>query len=138
MIVRPELKRQHRDGLIGLVALLLACLALINIAYAQQSSASVRGIFRDPNGTAVPSAEIVLHNTATNVERRLVTNDSGEYVFLQVVPWEYTIQTSKAGFQKSKIQPFRLGVNQASTIDINLQIDEVQQTVTVEATGEAI
>lgn len=138
MMVGPEFKRQHRNGSRGLVTLFVAFLALQSSGYAQQSNASVRGIVRDPNGAAVPSAEIVLHNTATNVERRSVTNDSGEYVFLQVVPGEYTIQTSKAGFQKSQIQPFRLGVNQASTIDINLQIGEVQQTVTVEATGEAI
>jgi hypothetical protein len=90
---------------------------------------------KDSSGSIVPTAEVVLTNTQTNVERKTVTNDVGVYGFLNIIPGEYRLQAAKTGFKTSKQAPFTLTVNQTATFDLTLEVGEISQEVTVEAAG---
>src|SRR5262249_11098846 len=102
--------------------MLLACLWLVFPATvtAQSSTAAINGKMRDPSGSIVPGADVVLTNTQTNVEQRAVTNEAGIYVFLNVIPGEYHLRASKTGFKTSRQPAFTLVVNQTATFDFNL------------------
>ncbi|MGH9667963.1 MAG: carboxypeptidase regulatory-like domain-containing protein, partial [Bryobacteraceae bacterium] len=86
----------------------------------------------------MPSAEIVLANTATGVRRGTTSNDAGNYLFLSVSPGHYTLEARHAGFQTLHVEPFVLEVNQTATFDLQMEVGQVQQSVEVTATGEAI
>ena len=116
----------------------IALLVVAASAYAQVSNASVNGVIRDPSGTTVPGAQVLLHNVDTNVDRQTVSNGTGEYVFLQVPPGNYVLHVTKAGFQTSNIHQFTLTVNQKSVIDVSLSLGQVTQTVSVQAAGETV
>ena len=129
----------HLHRALWLTALLLSCTLIAwKPACAQLSAAAVTGLVHDASGAAVPNADIILRNTATSVEQHGQSNSAGNYFFRDVLPGNYTIETSAAGFNKILIAPFNLAVNQTATIDIVLEIGSVQQTVTVQAQAASI
>src|SRR6266436_3900589 len=90
--------------------------ALLSAAvYAQLSTSSITGTVRDSSGSVIPGASVSLRNVNTAVERQSVTNDSGNYVFLNIQPGRYTLEAVRPGFSKSVIAPFTLEVNQTAT-----------------------
>jgi outer membrane receptor protein involved in Fe transport len=121
----------------GLATLVLALLCS-TASYGQLSTASVNGIVRDPSGSSVPQAVVVLKNVDTGVERQTISNEAGNYVFLNVPPGSYTLEASKPGFRTNRLNPFTLVVNQTATFDFALQVGSVEQSVTVEAIGAEV
>ena len=79
-----------------------------------------------------------MRNLDTSIEARAESNTSGNYIFLNIIPGHYSLEASSAGFQTSKVPTINLEVNQTLTLDFNLQVGAVQQTVTVEALGELV
>src|ERR1022692_3193019 len=122
----------------------LAILAIVFVAvaqfqgFAQLSSASVTGVVRDVSGSVIPNVKITLQNVATSVAHNTVTNTAGNYLFLGITPGEYTLQAEASGFEVSKIPQVTLAVNQTATLDLTMQVGTIQQSVTVEASGQLV
>ncbi|MGH9692965.1 MAG: carboxypeptidase regulatory-like domain-containing protein, partial [Bryobacteraceae bacterium] len=96
------------------------------------------GVVRDSSGSVVPGVKLTLRNTGTTVEHVTQSNSAGNYVFLNITPGPYTLEATGQGFQTTSIPQFTLAVSQTATLDITLQVGEVQQTLTVEAAGELV
>jgi len=111
---------------------------LASSLHAQLSSASVTGVVRDASGSVVPNVRLVLRNLDTTVERNALSNTAGNYVFLNIIPGRYTLEAGAPGFQTTQIPQFSLAVNQTATLDVELQVGTVQQTLRVEAAGELL
>lgn len=107
-------------------------------AFAQLSTATVTGIVRDSSGGAVPNATVVLKNVETTVERRSASNAAGNYVFTNIPPGRYTMETTATGFRTSKVSEFILAVNQTMTLDTTLEVGNLEQAVQVEAQAERL
>lgn len=105
---------------------------------AQTSTATINGTVRDASGSVVPGATLVVKNTATSVEMRGSTNDSGVYAFLSLIPGTYTLEVTKAGFRTNRLSAFSLAVNQTATLDITLELGAVDQAIQVEAVGAEV
>ena len=97
------------------------------VALAQQASATVNGVVSDPSGAAVPNAQIKLTNVNTAVVRTTVTNSSGAYGFLNVVPGVYKIEASASGFAGVAQPEVALEVDQTATFDFHLKLGEAQR-----------
>jgi hypothetical protein len=121
------------------IALLISILAFLsNVLQAQLSTASLNGVVRDPQGLVITKASVVLQNTDTGVTRSTSTNDSGEYVLLDINPGRYTLKVNATGFATKEVAAFVLAVNQTATIDVSLTVGAQAQVVSVEATGEQL
>ena len=107
-------------------------------AYAQLSSASVTGVVRDSTGSVVPNVKLTLQNIGTTVEHVTQSNSAGNYVFLNITPGPYKLVATAQGFQTTTVPQFTLAVSQTTTLDLTLQVGAVQQTLTVEASGELV
>ena len=119
--------------------LILALLAVLpGPVLAQISTASVGGAVRDPAGAAVMNASVDLVNVATGVERHTATNEGGNYVFLNVLPGDYTLRAKAEGFKSVQLSQFTLMVNQTARFDFALEVGQVQSSITVEAQGAAV
>jgi hypothetical protein len=123
---------------IALLTTLTVALSLLSPLAAQLSTATVTGVIHDSGSGLVAGAKIVLRNLDSSIESRADSNSSGNYVFLNVAPGRYSLEASSSGFQTSKVPELSLQVNQTATIDLTLQVGAVQQTVTVEASGELL
>lgn len=117
----------------GLKALLLLLsIGLFVGVHAQSSTAgNITGTVRDPQGAAVPDAEITIVDTKTGASRTAKTNDDGFYSVPGLPPSIYTISTSPSGFKKTVAANVELHVSENKTVNLDLQVGSVTEIVTV-------
>src|ERR1700720_2402074 len=112
----------NSSSLSSLVLFLMTFLFFAGSLKGQLSTGSVTGIIRDSTGSVVASASITLRNLDTTVQHKTVSNDAGNYVFLNLAPGRYLLEASASGFATKRVEEFVLAVNQTASIDIALQV----------------
>src|SRR5260221_7581061 len=117
--------------------IIFACLAGVAMCRADELAA-VTGLVTDPNGRSVPGVTVIITNLATNVASRTVTNDQGIYRVPALQPGIYRITLLKDGFKSIVKSGVELHVQDVASINFELQIGSVNETVTVEAGGLVI
>jgi hypothetical protein len=105
----------------------------IGIAFGQAQSGTIVGTVTDPAGAVIPAVSVRLVNDATNFTRTAVTNASGQYVAYSVPTGAYTITVEHTGFQKLVRSGVRLTAADTLTVDLQLSVGNVQETVEVTA-----
>jgi hypothetical protein len=122
---------------LGLQALLLLLvLGLTASVHAQVSTVgSISGTVRDPQGNAVPKAEVTVTEETTGASRTVVGNDDGTYTVPSLPVGRYTITTAPQGFKKTVNSGVQLHVGDKVVVDLQLEVGNVNEVVTV--TGEA-
>jgi len=113
-----------------LVLALLASLA--PVCYAQ-GEASIQGTVSDSSGGAVPGAAIRIKNVETGAERNQVTDEAGRYYAAALPAGRYEVRAEKTGFRSEDKIGISLVLGQRETVDLVLQVGDVQQTVHVES-----
>lgn len=122
------------------VHVLMAVAVMLGIsagAGAQTFTGGLRGAVHDADGV-MPSVTVQLINEATNQSREATTNESGEYNFAAVPPGTYTLKASMTGFRAYENREVRIGAQQFITLDITLELGQVQESVTVLAESPVI
>lgn len=131
-------QRQNRYAFsFPLIALAVAPL-LASIAVAQSSTAAMTGTVLDQSGAAVPNAQIEVRNTATNDIRRLSTDGKGLYTADQLLPGQYQLTVTAAGFKNFVASGIVLNGNQRAEQNATLSLGGTEQTVEVNAVQIAI
>ena len=102
---------------------------------AQSAAGRILGRIADPSGAVLAGAKITLLNEATGISRNTLSNESGDYSFVEVVPGTYTLEFELTGFKKNVQKGVIVNVNQVVTLNSALQIGGSQETV--EVTSEA-
>ncbi len=131
----------HRNGLcvLGLLVMLSSAAVLLpTLATAQQATANVNGVVKDPSGAAIANAQVDLSNVNTGVVRKTSTSTDGIYNFPSVVPGVYSMQVSATGFAGVTQPPVTLQVGQTATFDFQLNIGATSSTVMVTAAAPAL
>ncbi|HEU4712119.1 MAG TPA: carboxypeptidase regulatory-like domain-containing protein [Pyrinomonadaceae bacterium] len=117
----------------GLHALLLLLSMGLFVGVRAQSSTAgnITGTVRDPQGSAVANAEITITEERTGASRTARTNDDGFYNAPGLPPGVYTISTAPSGFKKTLASGVELHVSENKTVNLDLQVGQVTETVTV-------
>ena len=116
-----------------LFALLLLAFAVP--ATAQQQYGRLEGAARDAQGLALPGVSVSLTGEAIIGGRNATTDIDGSYRFQALPPGDYNIQFELSGFQTVVFEAVRVVTGATFTVDANMQIATVAETVTV--TGES-
>jgi carboxypeptidase family protein len=112
--------------------LLLLSIGLLVGVHAQSSTTgNITGTVRDPQGAAVPKAEITITEEKTGQSRTVTATDDGFYNVTSLPAGIYTISTSPSGFKKTVSTGVELHVNENKTVNLDLQVGQVTETVTV-------
>jgi hypothetical protein len=101
------------------------------IAFGQSYQGGARALVADKQGSALPRAQVRLIDEATKITRDSITNSEGQYVFTAVEPATYTIEIVAAGFAKLERKGVVIGTQQFLTLDFQLDVGAVTQTVEV-------
>ena len=101
-------------------------------------NATLNGTVLDNAGAAVPGAHITVVNTGTNATQAGQSNDQGVYSIGQLAPGSYTVTVEMTGFRKAVETGIVLTVNQSATLNIPLQIGDLEQTISVSADAALI
>ncbi|HEU0121047.1 MAG TPA: carboxypeptidase-like regulatory domain-containing protein [Bryobacteraceae bacterium] len=112
---------------------LLLLAAASTLAFAQEFRASLSGRITDSSGASVAGANIAAISVATNVAAPAVSNGEGYYQILFLNPGEYVVTVEKQGFQKTVQKNLVLQVSEKGSLDVQLSVGDVVQTMTVEA-----
>ena len=125
----------------SLSALALAAFLLLTFspaARAQGTASRVTGVVTDPSGAVVPGAAVTLTNEATKVSFTTETTSTGQYVFESVQVGVYTVEVERQGFKKFSSPGNQLNVNQPVTVDVQLEVGNIADVVTVQAAAELV
>lgn len=120
-------------GLKKILQAVLLCSLFITAAYSQALNTSVNGSVRDAQGAAIIGATVVLTDNATQTARTTTTNDSGFFAFNDVRQGQYMVTVEATGFKKTSITGVQVNVDQAATVNVELEVGQVTETVTVSA-----
>ncbi|MEZ5290922.1 MAG: carboxypeptidase regulatory-like domain-containing protein [Vicinamibacterales bacterium] len=111
---------------LGLV--LAAALAAPPAASAQ--TAELRGAVGDSTGSALPGVTVTVVNTATGVERVVVTDEQGAFRIPALQPGPYSVESSLVGFGPD-VKQVVLTVGQVADLKVTLAVGAIQESVQV-------
>ncbi len=132
----PSLRACWTLMCLGTICLAVAVSLVVPITVDGQSAAGrIVGRVADPSGAVLAGAKITLTNESTGISRDALTNESGDYTFVEVVPGTYTVQFELTGFKRNVQKSVIVDLNQVVTLNSALQIGGSQETV--EVTSEA-
>lgn len=114
-----------------LAAALLVLTALAGVARAQFDSATVLGFISDQSGAAMPGVTVTLTNPATGISTTAVTDDRGQYQFLNVRIGTYSLKAELQGFTTAVANDVTVTVNARQRVDLSLSVGGVGETVEV-------
>jgi hypothetical protein len=119
---------------IGLFALLL----FPALSAAQFDAATVLGTVRDSSGAVVPGASVTLKNIATGITATAVSDEHGDYQFLNVRVGTYNVRAELQGFSVAEAENFQVTVNARQRVDLTLKIGTVGETVVVSGAAQLL
>ena len=117
-------------------AFLVAILIAAPYSYAQSSSLS--GVVTDETGGVLPGVEITILNEANGLQRTVLSNDEGLYVFPQLPPGSYTLAAAQPGFELVTIEGITLLVNTKIDLPVKFDVEALTESVTVSAAARQL
>src|SRR6267154_1200429 len=118
--------------------LVLSSLFFLTLTAHAQYRASLRGTATDPQGNAVVGATVTLTNTDTGSTLTSTSDDNGIYQFNALPPAPYRLTVEHAGFKKKVLEHVQIIPEQPNALDLALEVGDIQQTVTVTETTQAL
>src|SRR2546423_12952242 len=104
---------------------LLALLLLVSpVLVAQSERGAISGAVRDSTGAAVPQAQIVITNSATNQVTNLTSGDGGEFTAPEIAVGAYDVRVEKTGFRPTQIHGLTVNGGTTARADFTLEIGQ--------------
>src|SRR5436190_3220687 len=117
---------------------ILACLSMLGVAYAQSTTGTLVGTVTDATGSVVAGAKIRVTNVGTGVSIDTVTNASGDYTVPNLPAASYRLRADLTGFRSVDVTDLRLLLNQTLRFDLRLEPGTLEQSVSVTAAAPVI
>jgi hypothetical protein len=125
-----------KTALLVVLSIVLVSVMLTSpCAYAQVAGATLTGTVSDSSGAVIPNAQISIKNVATGQERVFSTDSAGFYSSPNLLPGQYAVTVTAAGFSTEVRSGITLTVGGQQRLDITMNVGQVSQKV--EVTGEA-
>lgn len=99
---------------------------------AQLSGGNILGRVRDESGAVVPGAAIEVVNSATGLQRTVVSGDDGTFSIVNLPPGPYRVTVSLTGFT-TQVRELTLLVGQSADLTFALSVAPISEILTVEA-----
>src|SRR5215813_4123318 len=100
---------------------------------AQGDRGTITGTVTDATGQVVPNARVMAVHEATGIESSTVSTDSGNYTIPLLMIGAYRIEAKAAGFKTYERPAIAVQVGQTTRVDVQLEVGQVQEQVTVTA-----
>src|SRR5512144_3211187 len=133
-----SMHRRNNSMIAGIVVsstVAAACmLMLAPIAMGQVTSGTMSGTVKDPSGGAVANATVVAADADKGGTRTVSTGMTGDFVFANMPPCQYTITVELQGFKKLEKSNIILNVaDHINAGELMLEMGTTSETVVVTA-----
>ncbi len=105
---------------------------------AQVLYGSVLGTVTDQTGGVVPNATVIITNVETGQAREGTTDDAGYYSILDILEGRYDLTVKATGFRPYTEKNVRVSINTVTRVNVSLQLGQVTESVTVEASAAVL
>jgi hypothetical protein len=116
------------------LTVLCLCVTLLSLAaptFAQDFRGRINGTVTDNTGAVLPGVTVTVTSPALIQPQTQVTSAEGDYRFIALPPGVYEVSFELSGFQSVKREGVRVVINQTLTVDQQLNVATLQETVTV-------
>ncbi len=110
---------------------LFFCLVCSTLLIAQSTGGRILGRVSDASGAIVAGVKINLTNDATGANRDATTSESGDYVFVEVPPGQYSVRFEQQGFSSNLRKGVTVEINQVVTLNVTMQVGQTKEVVEV-------
>jgi hypothetical protein len=121
-----------------LLALIVTAILLPATAFAQFDTATVLGTVRDSTGGIIPGATVTLKNVSTGITATGVSDENGNYQFLNVRIGTYSVRAELQGFSVAEADNFPVTVSARLRVDLTLKVGNIDETVVVEGAAKLL
>ncbi len=118
--------------------LLLAALLLPATASATEQTGKIRGTISDEAGVGLPDVQIKVQSPSMQGIRTTATAADGSYWLPGLPPGEYELMAELEGYQSYLKQELRISIGSTLTVNIQLSMAEVAESVVVVDTRPVI
>jgi hypothetical protein len=116
-----------------LLVLLVACVVLRLLCFAQSTTATITGRVLDPARAVITGASISATNVDTGIVRTTTTNDQGLFTVGNLLPGNYRIEVSRPGFRAIVKPGVLLHVQDVIALNFEMSVGSTSESITVEA-----
>ena len=120
----------------SLSAVLSIALLIPAVAFAQ-ATGGIRGTVADQTGAVISKATVTVKHLGTNIERVIVTGESGIYSADNLAPGNYEVKVEADGFQR-QLTAVTVLTGNTSSVDFSLPAGAASETVSVTAEAPQI
>lgn len=116
--------------------LVLVTYLVVAVAGQAQVGGRITGSVKDPSGSVVAGAGVVLTNTQTGVKLTTATGQDGSFTFPVLGVGQYQIDVNSDGFDTYRKSGLTIDIGSSLLVDVSLQLAQQNQAVVV-TEGEA-
>lgn len=114
------------------VFIVLVLFGTAGIANAQdKATGTVDGTVMDADGVGLPGVQVTLSGEYARGQNIVFTGPSGQFRMTLLLPGTYTLTFQLQGFAIIDRQEVEIGVQRTTSIDINMQLSAIEETITV-------
>src|SRR6202165_1102889 len=131
---RMKIRDLNANKVSNLRYLLILFVLLAGLPFrASAQDATIVGTVTDQSGSVMANVKITITNAETNLARTITTNDSGQYVAVDLRIGHYSVKAEASGFKVAEEKGLVLNVGDRRRVDFQMALGAAQETVTVEA-----
>lgn len=106
----------------------ISCLCVASHA---QTVTRITGTVSDIQGNAIVDAQVLAQNTSTGEERKVTSDQAGNYIFTSLTPGTYKVTVTAKGFSPTLFSEVRAGIGDTLTLNEVLKVAGASSEVTV-------
>jgi hypothetical protein len=120
-------------GLVGVVVLYSALVAVALPAAAQDFRGTIAGRVADAQGGRLPGVTVTATSLATNAESTTTTDSVGDFTIPYLTPGRYRLTAELQGFKKAIRDNIEVRIGDRLALDVTLEVGQLEETVRVAA-----
>jgi Carboxypeptidase regulatory-like domain/TonB-dependent Receptor Plug Domain len=108
------------------------------LGFAQSDVGTISGFIRDQSAAVVPAAQVSILDESTGEEHTATSDSQGHYTITNLRPAIYSMTVEAKGFKKFTSTHNKLDASTALSLDADLAIGAMNETVEVTATASVL
>jgi hypothetical protein len=117
---------------------LLVFLVFAAAAFAQVLTGRLDGVITDPQGAAVPGAQVKVLNKTTGQTFDTSADEKGQWNIPSVPSATYTVTVNHPGFKTTTVDNVKVDAGVPATVNAKLEVGALAETVEVQAGAEVL